>query len=74
MDFDIFGKNVNDKVGNQKTLYYAISNNLCSVPPRKTRKQENHIFNSTGLCYTHNAPVRCLPERKNVICDVFDSV
>jgi len=26
------------------------------------------------LCYTHNAPVRCLPERKNVICDVFDSV
>jgi len=30
MDFDIFfGRNVTDKVGNQKTLYYATSNNLC---------------------------------------------
>ena len=25
----IFGRNVTDKVGNQKTLYYAASNNLC---------------------------------------------
>jgi len=25
MDFDIFGRNVTDKVGNQKTLYYATS-------------------------------------------------
>jgi len=25
-------------------------------------------------CYTYNAHVRCLPERKIVICDVFDSV
>ena len=24
-----FGRNATDKVGNQKTLYYAISNNLC---------------------------------------------
>jgi len=24
-----FGRNVTDKVGNQKTLYYATSNNLC---------------------------------------------
>jgi len=24
-----FGRNVTDKVGNQKTLYYAASNNLC---------------------------------------------
>jgi len=29
MNFDIFGRNVADKVGNQKTLYYATSNNLC---------------------------------------------
>jgi len=28
MDFDIFGRNVTDKVGNQKMLYYATSNNL----------------------------------------------
>jgi len=24
-----FGRNVTDKVGNQRTLYYATSNNLC---------------------------------------------
>jgi len=29
MNFDIFfGRNVTDKVGNQKALYYATSNNL----------------------------------------------
>jgi len=35
-----------------------------SALPGKTRKHENHIFHSIGLCYTHNAPVRYLPERK----------
>jgi len=29
MDFDIFSRNVTDKASNQKTLYYATSNNLC---------------------------------------------
>ena len=29
MDFDTFGRNVTHKVSNQKTLYYATSNNLC---------------------------------------------
>jgi len=29
MDFDIFGTYVTDKVGNQKTLYYAAPNDLC---------------------------------------------
>jgi len=27
--FIFFGRNVTDKAGNQKTLYYATSNNLC---------------------------------------------
>ena len=45
-----------------------------SALPVKTGKHENHTFHSIGLCYTHNAPVRCLPGRKIVICDVFDSV
>jgi len=58
MDFDIFGRNVTDKVGNQKTLYYAT--------PVKMGKHENHIFHSIGLCYTHNEPVSCLPERKKL--------
>jgi len=48
---------------------------------RETRKSHFHsnavLVDSAaavGLCCTHNAPVRCLPERKIVICDVFDSV
>jgi len=55
-----------------------------SALPGKTGKHENHIFHSNavlvestaavGLCWLHNAPVRCLPERKIVIYDVFDSV
>ena len=28
-DFDVFGRNVTDKVSNQKTHYYATSNKLC---------------------------------------------
>jgi len=61
-----FGRSVTYKVGNQKTLYYATSKITCaSALPGKTRKHENHIFHSIGLCYTHNTPVRYLPERKN---------
>jgi len=55
-----------------------------SALPGNTGKHENHIFYANavlvksaavvGLCCMHNAPVRCLPERKIVICDVFDSV
>jgi len=55
-----------------------------SALPGKTGKRENHIFHSNallvesaaavGLCCMHSAPVRCLPERKIVICGVFDSV
>ena len=45
-----------------------------SALPGKTGKHENHIFTQLD-CVTHNAPVRCPPEReKVVICDVFDSV
>jgi len=65
MDLDIFGRNVTDEVGNQKTLYHATSNTCASaLPDGKTWKHENHIFHSIGLSYTHNALVRYLPERK----------
>jgi len=75
MDFDIFGRNVTDKVGNQKTLYYVTSITCTDALPGKTRKHETHISHSIGLRFTHNAHVRYLPERKKiVICDVFDSV
>jgi len=43
-----------------------------SALPVKMGKHENHIFQSIGLCYTRNALVRYLSERKNVICDMFD--
>jgi len=55
-----------------------------SALPDKKGKHENHIFHSNsvllkcaaavGLCCMHNAPVCCLPGRKIVIRDVFDSM
>ena len=74
MDFDIFGRNVTDKVGNQRRFTTPPQITCASALPGKMRKHVNHILRSIGLCYTHNAPVRYLPERKNIICDVFDSV
>jgi len=53
MDFDIFGRNVTDEVGNQKTLYCATSNNLyfCTVwqnaETRKSRISLNWIVSHT---------------------------
>jgi len=40
------------------------------------RRKEVESAAAVGLCCTHSAcaPMRCLPERKNLICDVFDSV
>jgi len=55
-----------------------------SALPSKMGKHENHIFHSNavlvesaaavGLCCTHSAPVRCLPERKIVICNVSHNI
>jgi len=45
-----------------------------SALPVKTRKHENHTFFNELDCVTHTMHVRCLPERKIVTCDVFDSV
>ena len=44
MDFDIFGRNLANKAGNQKTLYYATSNNLCFCTTWQTGKHKNYIF------------------------------
>jgi len=76
MDFDIFFvRSVTDKVGNQKTLYYATWNNLCaSALPGKTRKHENHVFTQLD-CVTHTMHLCAVfMKEKVVICDVFDSV
>jgi len=57
---------------------------FASALPGKMGKHKNHIIHSSavlvesavavGLCCRHNAAVCCLPERKIVICDMFDSV
>jgi len=46
MDFDIFGGNAMDKVSNQKTRYYATSNNLCFCITWQKVKYKNCIFYS----------------------------
>jgi len=63
-----FDTNVTDKVSNQKTVYYATWNNLCfctTCQNEETRKSHFSLNWIVYSCYTHNAPVRCLPERKN---------
>jgi len=60
-----FGGNVTDKVGNQKTLYYATSSKSCFCTTCQNAETRKSHFHSVGLCYTHNAPVCCLPERKS---------
>jgi len=59
---DIFGRNVTYTVGNQKTLYYVTWNNLCFCTTWRNGETRKSHFHSIELCYTYNAPVRCLPE------------
>jgi len=63
-----FGRNVTNKVGNQRTLYYATSSNLYFCTTWQNGETRKSHFSLDRI-------VRCLPERKKiVICDVFDSV
>jgi len=39
-----FGRNVTDKVSNQKTFYCATSNDLCFCTTWQTGKRKNRIF------------------------------
>ena len=61
-----FGRNVIDKVSNQKTLYYATSINVCfcTTVPGKTGKHENRIF-SFKYC------ISALPEFNQSLLDFF---
>jgi len=57
MDFDIFGRNITNKVDNQKLLYYATSNNLCFCTTwQNVETQKSHFFTRSVL--------HCLPARK----------
>ena len=48
----LFGRNVTDKVGNQKTLYYATLSNLCFCTTWQNGETQKSHFHSAGLCYT----------------------
>jgi len=48
-----FGRNVTDKVGNQKTLYYAISNNECFCTTwQNAETRKSHISLSSIVLHT----------------------
>jgi len=53
-----FGRNVIDKVGNQRRFTMPPEITCASALPGKTQKHEKHMFHSIGLRHTHNAPVR----------------
>jgi len=70
-----FGRNVTDKVGNQKTLYYATSNNLCFCTTwQNAETRKSHISLSWIVLHTQCTCVLSSWKKKIVICDVFDSV
>jgi len=45
-----------------------------ALPDKNGETRKSHFLLNCTVLYVHNAPVRCLPKRKIVICDVFDSV
>jgi len=48
-----FGRNVTGNVGNQKMLYYAISNNLCFYTTWQNAKHENQSHISLNWIVLH---------------------
>jgi len=74
MDFDIFGRNVTDKVGNQTMLYMPSQVTCASALPGRTEKRENHTFTQLTVLYTQCTCALSFWKKKVVICDVFDSV
>jgi len=70
-----FGRNVTDKVGNQKTLYYATSNNLCFCTTwQNTETWKSHISLNWIVLHTQCTYALSSWKKKIVICDVLDSV
>jgi len=64
-----------DKVGNQKMLYYATSNNLCFCTTwQNGETRKSHFSLNWIVLHTHNAPVRVFLKENNIICYVVDSV
>jgi len=58
MDFDIFfGRDVTDKLGNQKTLYYATSNNYVLLHYLAKRGNTKITYFTQLDCVTHTTYV-----------------
>jgi len=79
MDFDIFGRNVTDKVGNQKTLYYATSNNLCFCTTwQKAKRGNTKITFLTQLdcitCTMHLCAVFLKEKLSSVMCLIASNI
>ena len=69
-----FGRNVTNKVGNQKTLYYATSNNLCFCTTwQNAETRKSHISHNWIVLHTQCTCALSSWKKKIVICDVFDS-
>jgi len=69
----LFGRNVTDKVGNQKTLYYTTLNNLCFCTTWQNRETRKAHF-SLNWTVLHAQCTCALSswKKKIVICDVFE--
>jgi len=77
MILTFFGRNVNGKVGNQKTLYYATLINLCFCTTWQNGETRKSHFHLVGLynCVTHIMHLCAVFLKEKVVtCDVFDSV
>jgi len=69
-----FGRNVSDKVGNQTTLYYVTSNNLCFCTTWQNRETGKSHFSLTWTVLHAQCNCAVFLKEKIVICGVFDSV
>jgi len=70
-----FGRNVTDEVGNQETLYYATSNNLCFCTTWQNGETQKFTFFTQLDCVTRTVHLCAVfLKEKIVICDVFGSV
>ena len=69
-----FGRNVTNKVGNQRYLTMPPQVTCASELPGKMGKRKKHIFTQLD-CVTHTMHLCAVfLKEKVVVCDVFDSI
>jgi len=69
-----FGRNVTDKVYNQKMLYCATLNNLCFCTTWQNGETWKSHFHSVGLSYTHNALSSWKKKLSSVMCLIASNI